>query len=94
MKSSGQISHTVQIEYARFISPVIRKRGFMTTSETKKYIKDHFPLNEADWRELPCGVIRWHQVVRNLKSNRVFEDHPELGVLNVKGGFQYIGGME
>lgn len=92
MKSSGQTSHTEQIDFARFIAPVIRKYGFMTTGDVKRYIAEHFPLCEGDMELRPNLEPRWEQIVRNLKSNKVFDKNPDLGVLSVKGGFQYVGG--
>lgn len=87
-KSSGPISNTKDIDFAKFIAPVIRKKGYMSTSEVKAFIEQFFDLNEEDHVVLPCGEIRWKQVVRNMKSNRVFIRFPELGVEHANRGFK------
>lgn len=88
MKSSGPISNTKDVEFAHFIAPVIRKKGYMSTGEVKRFIEEFYDLTDDDKELIPSGFPRWEQVVRNMKSNKVFYRFPELGVVHANRGFK------
>lgn len=64
-----------------FIAPVISALqsygGSATFAQIRDFIERMNPqfLNEDDWQTLPSEKFpRWHQVVRNLKSNKVLRN--------------------
>lgn len=63
--------HTVT-DYAPVVAAYIRKHGIAYWSEIFSHVEATMELTDEDWAALDSdGLIRWHRIVRNLKSNRV-----------------------
>ena|ERR1019366_3295887 len=55
--------------------------------EIRNFIEKNYPLNEEDLRLIPSlGCPSWHQIIRNLKSNKsLLKEYSNIN--EIRGGF-------
>lgn len=85
-----KISHHSESDYIPYVIAFLERNHFASFRQLRSFLADNFPLNAADKQRLPSlGCPRWHQIVRNLKSNKtlmsMFYD-----VKEVRNGFRTI----
>jgi len=86
--SNRSLPHTEE-DYIPYVFETLRNKKNRKASfaEIRASISRSFPLNRADKERLPSlGCPRWHQIVRNLKSNKTLLIN-YTGIREIPGGF-------
>lgn len=80
--------HHSQQDFSEIIFNELCKVHVLTTQEARQVVAESGILNDTDQERLPCGIVRWEQIVRNcLKSNDYMaETYPS--VEHIDGGIK------
>lgn len=76
-----------EIDFIPYVLTCLEATKRASFADLRQYMEKHFPLNRADRAPLPSlGCQRWHQRLRNLKSNKTLILN-YYGIKEVRGGF-------